>query len=124
DRYAQFITGLEGYAEIRKAESKRLEGLAKRDANKASRLRKWLENWMGFKSLRRVETSFHCFSLQAAGGMQAMEIDEGTDPTKVDKCYQKTTVEFDKQAIRADLEAGISVPFARLLDRKESLRIK
>lgn len=124
DSYAGLIAHKEALAKIRKEEAKRLSDLAKTDENVVKSLKGRLKDWFGYRSITKIETRLHKFWIQDNGGVRPVTIAEGTDPEKVDKCYQRVTVSIDTEAVRADLEAGIDIPWATLGERGESLRVK
>lgn len=123
DRYAAFIDYVTVLAKARKAESDRLSALATIGENTAKRLKGFLKMWLESKGLKKIETPMRKFWTQNNGGLRPIIVDK-TDPMTVDPCYRKVTVEFDNDAIRADLEAGIEVPFARFGEVGSHLRVK
>jgi hypothetical protein len=62
-------------------------------------------------------------ALQAAGGRPPLQIDD-VNPREVASIFTRTFVEFDKDMIRDTLESGGTLPFARLLPRGTSLRVR
>jgi hypothetical protein len=129
DGYASFIRQKEFMAGMRKAEADRLSALAKTDANAAKRLKSFLQEWLTFKQIAKIETKFNKFWIQGNGGKQPMTLDSDIDVAHLKllidgKKYVKTIEVVDTDLMRADLEQGVSLSFARLEDRGQSLRIK
>lgn len=74
--------------------------------------------------LKKVETARYTISTAKQGGKLPLIIDEEYPAVDLPEHYQKVSIEPDTQAIRAALEEGATLPFARLGTRAESLRIK
>lgn len=68
----------------------------------------------------KCENGVFTISIQANGGVQAIEIDED----KVPDNYMKIEYTVDKDKIREELEKGTELEFARLKPRGEGLRIR
>lgn len=56
------------------------------------------------------------------GGKAPLWIDPGVEPSAAPRRYQQTKVDWDKDALRADCEAGTAPPFVRLEERGEHVR--
>ena len=123
DNYARFIAERKAIGAARKAEADRLAALAKVDNNTADRAKAFLKHLFDSKGWTKIETPSHKFGIQANGGKPPLIIDE-VDPTTVDECYRLVTVKIDQEAVRADLEAGVEVPFARIGEVGTHLRIR
>lgn len=119
DGYAKIIKELEAKQKARKEEAKRLTDSAKAFENRVKALKNNLFNAMKETGKTKFATNLFSFNIVKNGGKQALTID-GEVPEE----YTKTVIENDTDKIRADLEAGKELPFARLEPRGESLRIK
>ncbi|HEY9852809.1 MAG TPA: siphovirus Gp157 family protein [Leptolyngbyaceae cyanobacterium] len=124
DNYAALIAELEAKAEVRKAEAKRLANLAASDEKKAQMLKERLKWFFETNSLKTVETSRYKLSLAKSGGKPPLILDDSVSATELPEKFQKVSVEVDKTAIRAALEAGEDLDFARLGDRSSNIRIR
>jgi hypothetical protein len=123
DNYARFIAQRQAYAEFRKAEADRLSALAKADLNAAKSCKDRLHWLFVERGWTKIETPNHKFAIQKNGGKVPLIIAD-IDPTLVPVKYQKVTVTLDNDAIRADLDGGISLPFARFGEVGSHLRIR
>lgn len=124
DNYAALISELQAKAAVRKAEAKRLAELAAADEKRAQMLKERLEWFFSVNKLKTVETTRYKLSLAKNGGKAPLILDESLSPTQLPEKFQKISVEVDKTAIRAALEAGEDLDFAHLADRGTSIRIK
>lgn len=126
DNYAGLIRSWETMAKARKEEANRIARLAEIDLNKVKRAKDRLKLWMDSKGISKIETNYNKFAIQANGGVCPLEIDPEyrEDPAKLPEIYQKKTISPDTEAIRADLDAGGELSFARLGERGSHLRIR
>ena len=113
DNYAALITELEARAEIRKQEAKRLADRARVDSNRAASLKMMLQEFFACHDLKSVETARYKLTLASNGFVLDLP-DE----------YLEWSAEPDRAKIRAALEAGEVLTFARLGERGQSMRIK
>lgn len=116
--YASLIKELEGRSQIRDAESERLHRLALLDENAAKRLKERLRWFMENRHLPEVQTALFRLRLTKNGGRQAITLTD-TVPNE----YMMVVREVDYTKIRAALEAGQKLPFARLEERGKHVRI-
>ena len=123
DNYAELICELTARAEARKQRAKELTDLAKADESLARRLKTTLQLFFEQHSIKRQDTDRHRITLAKNGGKAPVIFDD-TSPEDLPKHYQAIVVKPDTDAIRADLEAGKQLPFARLGERGQSIRIK
>lgn len=119
DNYCALIVEYEKRAEARQAEAARLAAKARTEADRAKWLRDRLKDHFQRMRCDRMECPRFTVSVQRNGGMQPVEI-TGDVPTD----YRIVKSEPDKAAIRTALLDGRDLPFARLLPRGESLRIR
>lgn len=121
DNYAALIDELEARSHARTMAAKKLELLATADYGKANALRARLKWFFEQHHIRKIETARHRLTLRDNGGVVPIEID-GEVPAEFLK--QRITVEPDKSRIRAALEAGQVLPFARFGARGNRLEVK
>ena len=121
--YAGVIRELEMRATARTEEVKRIRALADADATLAQRLQERLRDAMIATGTTRVETARFRITVQANGGKQPLVIDPGA-VDDLPAAMTRIVREPDKEAIRAALEAGDSIPGCELLPRGSSLRIR
>lgn len=124
DNYAALISELEAKASVRKAEAKRLAELAASDEKRAEMLKERLKWFFESNQLKTVDTTRYKLTLTKHGGKAPLILDNSISPTELPEKFQKVSVEPDKSAIRAALDAGEDLDFARLGDRGTSIRIK
>jgi hypothetical protein len=122
DNYAAYISELEARASTRKAEAKRLSDRARIDENRAQFLKEKLRTFFESHNLRSIETPRYRLTLAKNGGKAPLIID--CPSTQLPESFQRQVIEADTEAIRAALDAGESLPFARLGNRGSSIRIK
>ena len=110
DGYAAFIRELDHRAEIREGEAERLAKKARADARIASYLRDRLKAVFQDRGIKKLETDRFTVSIANNGGKLPIEVDETDVPEK----YLRFEPRMDREAIRAELQQGIVLPFARL----------
>lgn len=120
--YAGLIRSLELRRDARVEEARRMRALADADAALAERLKERLKAAMEATGKLRLDTNRFKLVVAGNGGKQPLEVTG--EPTALAPKYQAIRVEFNKDAIRADLEAGKAVPGCNLLPRGTSLRIR
>lgn len=128
DNYARLITSLQNKAELRRAEAAnfaqeaaRLNGLAAADDGAVRRLKERLQTFMEVSGMDKMESDFHKFSLAKVGGKLPLVVDDGAG---VPERFQRVSVDLDKNLVRAALEGGEKLEWARLGDRAKTIRIK
>lgn len=119
DNYAVVITSFKNQAAAIDAEIKRLKQRKAAVDNSIDRMKDRIKEAMEAMGKAEIKTDLHTFKIQKSGGVQAMKI-TGEVPDN----YTKIVYETDNAKIRADLEAGKTLPFAELLPRGTQLRIK
>lgn len=146
DRYGALIRTLEARAEIQEKEAARLMERAQVNRNAVKRLKDRL--LMHLERTGRTKADGHLYSFTVAknGGKPPLVIDEGIDPMTLPVQYRRASmvllcptdetldalrdqcsrleVEPDTAAIRAALDAGEFLPFARIGERGRHLRIR
>lgn len=123
DNYAELICELTARASVRKQRAKELTDLAKADESLAKRLKTTLQLFFEQHNIKSQDTDRHRITLAKNGGKAPVIFDD-TLPENLPKQYQVVAIKPDTDAIRADLEAGKQLPFARLGERGQSIRIK
>lgn len=127
DSYAALIKEREAIAEARLDEAKRLNGLASADLNAAQRLKERLLFFFESYGIQKVETARYKVALQKHGGKLPLLLNEDLTPADVPEQFVvevPATQRIDTAAIRAELEAGKTLEFARLGERGSSIRIR
>lgn len=121
DGYADLIGAMQARADFRKQESKRLADRARIDEKKVAWLKARVIDAMNRTGNPVVESDRYRISVARNGGVRPMEL-IGEVPTNF--CKTEVVQSPDREAIRASLEAGEYLPFARLMPRGERLVIK
>ena len=124
DNYCGLITEIEVRAAARQAESDRLRDLARVDDNAAKALRERLLFVLQTRNVPKVDTERFRVSVAKNGGKAPLDVRVGPDELPAWAVKKRTVVETDKDAIRARLEAGESLPFATIMERGTRLVIK
>lgn len=124
DNYCGLITEIEIRAAARQAESDRLRDLARVDDNAAKALRERLLFILQTRNVPKVDTERFRVSVAKNGGKAPLDVRVGPDELPAWAVKKRTVVETDKDAIRARLEAGESLPFASIMERGTRLVIK
>ena len=107
-------------AAIRKEEAERMLALHKIDANLAERIKRRLHLFMSTQGPQKIKTRRFSLAVCGNGGVQPMDVDQGIDIGDVPLKYRKQVLDHD--AVRADLEAGATLTWARLRERGSHLR--
>ncbi len=123
DAYADMIRMSEARAANLKEEAKLVRDLAASAESRAKRLKRLLECWLQTQGIDKYETPLHAFRMQAAS-VKPLLIDEGMTAEEADEQYIRRTCEFDFDAIKKAIEAGIKVPWARIGEAKVTVRIR
>ena len=122
ENYCRLIAELESRSAARKGEADRMYARSKVDANAAKGLRTRMVVALAGSGIRKLETETYRISVANHGGKLPMEIDDDGVPT--DYLTRQEVVSVDKDAIRAALENGMNLPFARFLERGQRLSIR
>lgn len=118
--YCTVLGQLEAVAKARYEEADRLRVLALVSHKQVDRLKSALKDAMLKLDRPKVETTRYKVWVQSSGGKQPLQIEEDDVPHDLKKVQLVT----DKDKIREILEAGQELPFAKLLPRGFTLRIK
>ena len=130
DGYAGLIGKLQASADFRKNEAKvyqaeadRLKALAETDLAAVERLKARLKTFFEVTGLKKVEGDRYRVSLAGNGGRPPLIV-EDVPVSEIPAQYQVVNWSLDRDAVRAALEAGTELNFARLGDRGSHIRIK
>lgn len=123
DAYLRLIRELESRSEARAAEADRLMNLARTDRNAVDHLKRRLLEIMAYHAWDRIETEHFRLARVKTGGKPALELDD-VPADVLPAMYTTIITAPDKEAIRAALERGEQLTFARLKERGEHLRIR
>ena len=118
DSYAKIIKSMDGDATQIAAEIKRLQERKASIEKRRDWMKFQLETMMRTTGRTKFKTSLFSFNIQRNGGKQPVDI-----TADVPAEWLKPG-EPDKDKIRTYLESGNELPFAVLLERGESLRIR
>lgn len=122
ESYAIVIKELEVRAAARRDEATRIRDLAATDEALAERLKRRLKEAMETTGRLKIDTPKFRLSVANNGGKQPLNI---TVPAEdLPEALRVVRLEPNKDAIRAALEAGASVPGCELAPRGTSLRIR
>jgi hypothetical protein len=122
EAYASVIQELALRAKARKDEAARIRALAEADEAVADRLKKRLKEAMETTGKQVIDTPRFKLSVAGNGGKQPLVIETPVDDLPAE--FKVVRHEPNKDAIRAALEAGTTVPGCTLLPRGTSLRIR
>lgn len=124
DGYAAVLSELNSDMEKIAAEIKRLTERKKQIEKRADAMKERIKEAMIAIGKKKIVTPLHAFSVCKNGGKAPLILKEGIEAGDVWPEHVKTTYDIDKEAIRKYLEGGGECSYARLGERKESLRIK
>jgi Siphovirus Gp157 len=124
DNYATLIKELQASAYARDVEAARIKDLSLADQKKADVLLSRLKYFLELHGIPKLNTTRFSISVAKNGGKTPVSVfvDIDSVPSAYVKIREVKTV--DKDLIREELEAGHSLPFARLAERGTNLRIK
>ena len=114
------------YMDIEKitVEIKRLTDAKRRISNNIDRMKEAVKASMDLMGKKKVQGNHFTWAIQKNGGKAPLIIDEDMPAISLPEEYQLWDVKPNKEVIRQDLEAGKELPYARLGERGESLRLK
>ena len=124
DSYGVIIIELQADIEKIDQEIKRLTSKKKTIANSINYLKNMVMQTMGTLNTRKVKGDKFTWTIAKNGGKAPLIIDEDMPAISLPEEYQLWDVKPNKDVIRQDLEAGKELPYARLGERGESLRLK
>ena len=124
DSYGVIIIELQADIEKIDQEIKRLTTKKKTISNSIDYLKKMVMQTMGTLNTRKVKGDKFTWTIAKNGGKAPLIIDEDMPAISLPEEYQLWDVKPNKEVIRQDLEAGKELPYARLGERGESLRLE
>lgn len=124
DSYGVIIIELQADIEKIDQEIKRLTSKKKTIANSINYLKNMVMQTMGTLNTRKVKGDKFTWTIAKNGGKAPLIIDESMPAICLPEEYQLWDVKPNKDVIRQDLEAGKQLPYARLGERGESLRLR
>lgn len=125
--YAQAIRMLEAEQAAAKAEAAEFAKKAQQRERQIDAMTERVKMYLAAQGRTEAKTARgRTFKIVKNGGMLPLKIDETATPEQagIDSRFVKIVKAFDNAAIRAELEAGKEVPFARLGDRGTRITLK
>jgi hypothetical protein len=122
DDYCAMIRELEGRAQLRTQEARRLMAHAQVDERTVDRLRARLYAFCKEQGLTRLVTRRFHLGIVSNGGL--CPLGHTQPPEAIPPAFQKVSVDYDNVAIRKALDAGEALTFALYLPRGERLSIR
>lgn len=126
--YCEFISAIQNRLAPRSAryqlvqeEAQRLKDLVASDERLILWLKSKLQSGLETLGIRRLETATHRVSIINQGGVPPVII---LDETQVPDTYKTYLPQINKEALRKDLERGMTVPGAELGPRGTRLKIR
>jgi hypothetical protein len=125
DNYCALVREFELRAKARDEEVQRLQKRVETDLNAAGFLKARLKSFFEEQGIKKIETERYTVSIAKNGGQQPIEYT--CDPDQMfdsdhTKCVE--TWKWDTEKVRADLEAGKELPFAKFKERGTRLSIR
>ena len=120
-QWARCIKNLEGEREAIKAEGDRLTKRAKSIDNEVKHMKDTLLMYLKAAGVSKAGDAVIKASIVKNGGQAPLEID--LIPVDLPEDFQKITIDADKEAIRAALEGGQQLEWARIGERGEHVKI-
>jgi len=124
DGYCAVIADKEGWAELRKAEAKKIADMAKADEKTVSTLKDRVKSFFGKAGIKKMSTPHFAPCVRMNGGKLPLLIDDEilADPYKLAPEYCKPVPDTD--AIRKALEEGKEVPGCKIGERDSHFRLR
>lgn len=119
DGYAKVIRELEGQAETLKSEIDRLTKRRNGIETNISLMKEALKNAMKETGKTKFKTDLFSFTVAKNGGKQPLNIHGDVPET-----YKKIEYKVDNDKIREELKGGKELPFAKLKERGDHLRVR
>ena len=120
-QWARCIKNLEGERDAIKAEGDRLTKRAKSIDNEVKHMKDTLLMYLKAAGVTKAGDAVIKASIVKNGGQAPLEID--LIPVDLPEDFQKITIDADKEAIRAALEGGQQLEWARIGERGEHIKI-
>lgn len=126
--YAQAIRMLEGEQAAAKLEAAEFAKKAQQRERQIDTMKERIKLYLAAQGRTEAKTARgRTFKIVANGGALPLKIDDGVDandPKQVSPQFVKVVRSLDNTAIRAELEAGGELPFARLGERGTRITLK
>lgn len=121
--YGNLIADITNRAEVRQQRAAEMLALAEIDKKKVAFLKQRLLEFFQLHGITRLDTECFRFTRCNNGGKQPMWCEE---PERLPDEYRRQVITYkpESEKIRAELECGKELGFARLLPRGEHIRIK
>jgi len=120
DDVLSLVAEIEHRAAARKAEADRLKGRARRDEAVAEWFKVQVLRAMQAEGMKKLETARWRATAAMPGGKAALEI---VDAIPEEFYREVVTREIDKDKIRAALDGGTVLPFARFVPKQPYLKV-
>ena len=120
-QWARCIKNLEGERDAIKAEGDRLTKRARSIDNEVKHMKETLLMYLKAAGVSKAGDAVIKASIVKNGGQAPLEID--LIPVDLPENFQKITIDADKEAIRAALEGGQQLEWARIGERGEHVKI-
>ena len=120
-QWARCIKNLEGERDAIKAEGDRLTKRARSIDNEVKHMKETLLMYLKAAGVSKAGDTVIKASIVKNGGQAPLEID--LIPIDLPEDFQRITIDADKEAIRAALESGQVLEWARLAERGEHIKI-
>jgi hypothetical protein len=124
DAYCSLIAEINARGAARKAEAERLYLSAQVSENAVKRLKNSLLESFKTLGIKKLETERFTVTVANNGGVLPLELAPNLDPRELPEPFKKIIVAPDNEKIRAALEAKQELPFAKLGERGQHVRIK
>lgn len=124
DNYAALIREIDARGNTRMEEAARLTALARIDHASTDRMKARVLAFLEEQGIEKVETARFRLTVCGNGGRTPLKL--LVNPEDLPTAWREAVVTYRplSDAIRAELEAGVALPFARLEERGKHLRIK
>lgn len=124
EAYCKIIRDSEARSKAKREEAASLLSKAKSDEAFSANLKTRMMDSLLMMDRKSIRTPLFNVIVRKNGGIAPLMIKDSLSPSDLDERFTKTSVELDKQAIRAILDEGEILDFAYIGERGTSLVIK
>lgn len=125
DSYVNVVRLYESKAAAAQAEIDQYQARKRAAENAARRLKDRVKLYLEITNRTKVGTvTGRTLAIQKNGGLSPLDVDASVRPEDLPEQFQKVVVSVDSDKVRAALEAGEVLEFARLKSRGTHLRIR
>lgn len=124
DSYGVIVNELQDDVDKLDKEIKRLNAKKKTITGSIDYLKRMVMFTMGRMDKKKVKGERFTWSIVKNGGKAPVIYEDDFNPLNIPEQFQMWDIQADKALIREVLESGTELPFARLGERGESLRLK